>query len=352
MSDPDRKIIRSGRLAQNIIIIDGFPGCGKTLFGPIISSLDRVELLSYAFEIEFICRLNKLSKIEDDAAISLIKMLVDHKLYQTMMGRDTNFRYSDLSSVFNDSSPLRYFKRIFQKGDDFVPERIKEENPILSLTTHDLLAYSDPLVKGLEERLTFIEILRHPLYMIIQETVNMETLYDKINPRDIQIYFDYRGQQMPYFTAGWEEKFLQSNNVDRAIYTMHYCHEKTSVAKSSFQNSKSNLISIPFEKFVIDPYIYLNSIASTANTKIINKTYKSLKKQNVPRSKVSDGIPLEVYKRFGWVPPEKGLSEQGELIKRRDWAIESGASDECLELLDNLSREYEVKYLNAELESS
>ena len=170
MSDPDRKIIRSGRLAQNIIIIDGFPGCGKTLFGPIISSLDRVELLSYAFEIEFICRLNKLSKIEDDAAISLIKMLVDHKLYQTMMGRDTNFRYSDLSSVFNDSSPLRYFKRIFQKGDDFVPERIKEENPILSLTTHDLLAYSDPLVKGLEERLTFIEILRHPLYMIIQET--------------------------------------------------------------------------------------------------------------------------------------------------------------------------------------
>ena len=47
-----RTIVRNKFLADNIVIVDGFPGCGKTLFGPIISALDRVEILNYAFEIE------------------------------------------------------------------------------------------------------------------------------------------------------------------------------------------------------------------------------------------------------------------------------------------------------------
>ena len=48
------KVIRKDNLAKNIIIVDGLPGCGKSLFSAIISSFDRVEILSYAFEIEFI----------------------------------------------------------------------------------------------------------------------------------------------------------------------------------------------------------------------------------------------------------------------------------------------------------
>ena len=74
------------------------------LVKPIIAAFDRVELLNYAFEVEFVCRLKELNKISEDATISLIKMFTDHKLYQTMMGRETNFRYSDLSSVFKDAA--------------------------------------------------------------------------------------------------------------------------------------------------------------------------------------------------------------------------------------------------------
>ena len=110
------KVIRQKQLTEKIVIVDGQPGCGKTMLSPIITTFQRVELLSYAFEVEFICRLFHLNKIEGDAAIAMVRMLVDHKLYQTMMGRDTNFRYADLSSVFKDANPRRYFQRIFQKG--------------------------------------------------------------------------------------------------------------------------------------------------------------------------------------------------------------------------------------------
>ena len=37
-----------------------------------------------------------MQKIEKDAAVAMVRMLTDHKLYQTMMGRETNFRYSDI----------------------------------------------------------------------------------------------------------------------------------------------------------------------------------------------------------------------------------------------------------------
>ena len=56
------KVVRQKQLTEKIVIVDGQPGCGKTMLSPIIASMERVELLSYAFEIEFICRLFHLKK--------------------------------------------------------------------------------------------------------------------------------------------------------------------------------------------------------------------------------------------------------------------------------------------------
>ena len=78
------KLSRSTYLANKIVIVDGLPGCGKTMLSPILSSFDRVELISYAFEVEWICRLNYLKKIDKDAANFMVHNLIDHKIYQTM----------------------------------------------------------------------------------------------------------------------------------------------------------------------------------------------------------------------------------------------------------------------------
>ena len=86
---------------------------------------------------------------------------------------------------------------------------------------------------------------------------------------------------------------------------------------------------------------YLVKIANSINSKITKKTIKALKKQNVPRNKIADGIPKEVYKRFGWEPSVKGFSEKEELNKRREFIINQGASTAAIDLMDNLSNEYE-----------
>ena len=105
------------------------------------------------------------------------------------------------------------------------------------------------------------------------------------------------------------------------------------------------VLTIPFEHFVLDPWPYLKKIESLLNSNITNRTKRIIKKQNVPRKKISDGIPLAVYKRCGWVPPIKGFSENDELSKRREFAVKQGASKEALEVLDEMSAQYEDQYL-------
>ena len=342
----NRQVTRLSHLADKIVFIDGLTGCGKTLFSSIVSALDRVQLISYCFEIEHICALYYLDKIKKDAAEGMIKGLTDLQLYNIMQSRNVSFRPSDISSVWRDSNTLRYLIRLFQKGDEVVPERIAKDKPILSITTHQLMGFSEPIFHSLTDRVCMINIVRHPLFMIIQNHLNQERLMFNDNPRLFTLTHSYNGYQVCYYTKGWEELYLRSNKIDRAI---HYIDKLTSIRESfykKYNNVFENLIlTIPFEKFVQDPWPYMKKIEKLLGTTITQKTIKVMRRQNVPRQKISDGIPLAIYKRCGWEPPEKGLTEKQELEKRRKYVLDQGASKEAMEVLDRTCQEYEEKYL-------
>jgi hypothetical protein len=331
--------VRRHELCEQIIIVDGIPGSGKTMLSPIIASLGRVEIANYAFEIEYVCRLYALGNMTIEATVAYIRMLVDNRLYTNMMSRDVNFRYADLSSVFNTPNRFRYFKRAFAPGDLSVLDSIAKEKPILNLTTHDLFQVSAPVFEALHSRLTFINVVRHPAFVVIQQLLNLERLLN--SPRDIQIYFDYQGFELPYFAAGWEELFLASNNIDRVILTIWHQERlrKELVERNEFADH-GNYVEVPFEKFVKNPSPYLESILKVTKTKRSPKTSSVIKGQKVPRKNVVDGVPLEIYRRCGWEPPEKGLTEMEECEKRRQFIVNQGASSRGLEIFDQMSEDY------------
>ena len=91
---------RKEALINKVVFTAGQPGCGKTLFTSLISTLKRVEIFNFSPEIENICALNYLNKIDKDAVISLLKIQMDLDLYELMMSRRLNFRPTDLSSAF------------------------------------------------------------------------------------------------------------------------------------------------------------------------------------------------------------------------------------------------------------
>jgi hypothetical protein len=335
------EFLRENNFTNQISVVDGQPGCGKTLFSNIIQSFQRAEIFNYVFELEFIIKLHKFEKISNDATDSLIKMLVDHKIYQNMMSRDVNFRYNDLSSVFKNPYPFRYFRRMFSAGDRSIPEKIIKTNPILNLTCHDLLFYSDILFKNLGNRLSFFEIIRHPLYMIKQQHINVKEL--EKSPRDVQLKFKYKDQELPYYAFGCEEEYYAASEIDKAVIIMKNLTKKNNLKRIELKK-KENFLTVPFEQFVTSPNTFLSKICKILKTSYGSKTIRILKKNKVPRIKVEDGIDLPIYRIMGWQPPIKDLTIKDELTSRRNYAINNGISNRYLEELDMMSEDYIKNY--------
>ena len=146
-------IERKYNLLNKCIFVDGQPGCGKTLFNFILSTFEKVEIFNYSSEIENICALYFLKKIKEDAAISSIKIHLDLMIYEIMMSRRLNFRPKDLTSIFNHHNPKKYFDRLVKKGDELIPNKIKREKPILHIASHNLLPFSEPILKIIKQNI-------------------------------------------------------------------------------------------------------------------------------------------------------------------------------------------------------
>ena len=315
---------RKDVLLEQLVLVDGQPACGKAALDPAIASMERVELLKLSPVIENICGLRYLDKLDDDSAETLIKIEMDLVLYETMMGRNINFRITDQSSAFKDTNFIVYLKRLFQSGDKIIPTKIKEEKPILHFMTHAMLGVSQPLFRILGDKLSIIELVRHPKSMLYQQTAYNEWwLTNEGKKRQFQLFIKYNDEEIPFWANGWEELYIKSNPVDRAIYEMSHHFKITDKFKNEFKNVyESQCITVPFEKYVVNPWPYLTKIEALLKTKVITKTRKVLKKEGVPRKKTTIN-DMEINK----------------LLKSKE------SSKNALKELERISSEYEKKYL-------
>lgn len=342
-SDAKATVVRPGHLADTVAVVDGLGGCGKTLVTAIVGSLDRVELMKYNYHLEHVCILRHLHALDGPTAAALVRTFTDLDLYHLMMAREANFRPSDLSGVTMNARPWRYLLRLFQPEGEAAVERIKRQRPILHLVTHHLLGVSQALFEGLGDRLRFIEVVRHPLYMVKQWhacTPRMET-----DPRVFSVRVEYAGRSLPWFARGWEGLYLSSNDMDRTIYAMDQewrLAQRTHQALS--EAHKRQVMVIPFERFVLDPQPFMRALETLLGASAGWATRRMMRRQRVPRRRYAEGIGLPIYKRYGWEPPRGAATEAEEFERRRRFAAER-ASPEAMAVLDRLSTDYEATYL-------
>ena len=91
-----------------------------------------------------------------------------------------NFRIKDVSSALNSTKKFEYLKRLFEKGDETIPGKIIKNKPILHYLSHNLIPFSQIVFESMGIKMFLIEIIRHPLYMVIQQTLNHVNQYDGI----------------------------------------------------------------------------------------------------------------------------------------------------------------------------
>ena len=333
---------RQTHIAPKIVFLDGLTGTGKTMMGPLLGSLRRVELGRLEHHYEYLCALDFLKKIDPDAGEYMIKMYADLAMYNTMIARETNFRVNDLSGIFKNPKTLKYIRRLFIPDGEAVLERIRREQPILQIISHQALGIMNLAFRAFGNRLRVVHMVRHPLYLL----EHWHSYIDRhgTDARDFTIWINHQGTSLPWFAAGWEERYAKASSMDKVIYSIEWLTRQTDKMTESLSPSqKQQILTIPFEHFVLNPNPFLESITKLLETETTSQTKSILKKQKCPRALVGAGLSRDIYKRYGWKQPPLGATEKDQLSEKFDFANRL-ASKEAMTALSVLCKNYEARY--------
>lgn len=324
-------------LCNQIIVLDGISGTGKTMFSPLLSSFDRVQNARFEYMFEYLCISASKRKMSADAAASLLKLLADIKCYDGMISREVNFRPTDLSSVFNSSRPFKYLQQLIMSDGASVSARIEKENPSLLLVTHQLLGCMQPAIDAFGDRLRVVEMVRHPLYLL--DHWDSYIAMFGANPRDFTLWLNYNSQPVPWFAEGWESDYIQAPAFDKAIYSV------ASLMKHAFEyyqkEGKSSAIAfVPFEHFVLSPGPYVRKMEDYLGSRATSATQRALKSQKVPRSSINAGPQKSIYKRYALRNYNKDITDAQD-YERLFASAKKRSSGAAFCELEKLARSYE-----------
>lgn len=309
--------------------------------GPILGSLERVEKYRLQHIYEQLSVLHKLGTIETDAAVSLVRMCADQAIYDSMISREVNLRLFDNTGLLNNPFPWRYIFRLFSKDGNVVLQRIRKSQPILQVNTHQIFPAIRLPFLAFGERLRVIEMVRHPLFVIHHWMRFGADRYGS-DPRDFTIWIrDSEGQSVPWFAHGWEAEFRRLCPTDIAIRAVHWLvRERDRVCQQATEEQKRQVLFIPFEHFVTDPWPWLARIEDFLGTRRTSATPKVLKKQRCPRPVLTAG---KGHKRSGWQRPGSTATNASE-FRLIEGEVEREASPEAFELLRQMCADYERQY--------
>jgi hypothetical protein len=319
------ELYRKRYFPDSVLLIDGITRAGKSMLSHIVGSLRGVEITRLDMMFEELAYIYGFGKISKDAVVTMLRLEVQTKLYESMIGRFTNFRFHDLTGVFDNVNSLRYFKRLFMKDGDVVIGRIRKENPLFQVQTHDILGFIDIYFEAFGKGLLTLEIIRHPIDLIHSYFVKGYGKRD-MDPRNFGLTMKYEGKILPTYAHGWEDLYLSSSQMDRIIGIID---SRTECIKKSYEKltlqQKKQIMFIYFEKFVTRPWVYLRKIEAFIGRKTTRFTKKALKQQKCPRKLLASDRDKK----------EKEIMEL--------------ASENTQKILNKLVRDYEFRFAGGDV---
>lgn len=273
-----------------VVLVDGIGRSGKSLLGPILASFERVEIERVEEIFEYIGGIYRMEKIERDAAVALLRMEADMHLCNSLIGRNTNFRFADHSSVWHTPNPWRYFRRLVSRNGDSTLRRAVEYRPIYQTMTHDQLANFPLLHAAFGPRLRLVEMIRHPVDIANSWLRRGWGVRFGEDPYALTLSLQVRDREVPYYALGWEEIYLTATPLGRIIRMIQHLWESMQQTLAALSPDQRTQVScIPFEDFIQRPFPYVESLAAFLGTRPSRATRAAVKRERCPRAYRPDG---------------------------------------------------------------
>ncbi|MSR76819.1 MAG: hypothetical protein EXS63_01115 [Candidatus Omnitrophica bacterium] len=324
-------LIRPLQLAEDIVVIDGFSGSGKSLLAPLISSLDRCEAWIANYNYDYLCMADHYGFMNRSVAATFLKTYADMDLYHLMIGRHINLRASDLSSIQANLQEEKYRLRLEDKTEgEAIVDKIKLEKPILVLMTHYLFGISELMFDTFHHRLKLMVVpIRHPFWLVENWTKGNWNKRLGNDPREFQQVLLVKDKIIPWFALEIADDYLAANPFEQAILvTHHLLHQAKEfyTQRPSFQNK---VMIIPFERFVVTPNDDWTTVQKKLGICETSRTATMFKNMNIPR------ILPSTY----WVQQRKIVDNRYQ---------EYQVSDFYRKILEQMAEDYENNYLTSD----
>ena len=278
------QLYRDTNMIEKIVLVDGLTRTGKSMMGPILASLENVEIERVEAIFEYIPFLDSIGKLDRDASVILLKLEADTKLYESMIGRNTNFRRTDHSSVFNNPFKFEYIKRLFRKEGQSVVNDISRNKTIFQVQTHNTLGMIDPFFDAFDDRVFVIQMIRDPVDLIYSWFNRGWGERFGTDPLAFTLSIKTDNGIAPWHDILIDGEYNRLTPMDRIIYMIDALQQKSLKKYHELdENRKTQVLWIIFENFVTMPLKILPNIESFLGTCRTKHTTKTMRKQRCPR---------------------------------------------------------------------
>jgi hypothetical protein len=289
---------------DNVVIITGTHCSGKSMLSPIVSSLTNVEHIRKILTIDQVIQLASIKKIDKLTAAYLVKQLLDKNFYEQLIGRNTNLRPEDETSVFLAKNTNKLMKRIFIKRGPHIIEKHKKKT-IFAMDTHDAVMFFD-IWKIVNKKFKFINIYRNPIDTVASWFKHGMGRLEKILINELTMFVD-RNYVIPFYQLHNYNKYKKISEVDKIINMVLHCMKKEYKNYKKYKYYK-NLLFLNFEDFSENTYNNIKKINLFLNTTKSKFTDEIVKRENCPRVRDNDSY-LENFKKIKFLSSREKFKE-------------------------------------------
>ena len=271
-------------IVNNIILIDGFSGTGKSLLGSILSHLPGAEQWQTDYFYEQIAILDYLHQIPLQSAKALCEVKSNETIYNLFIGRNVNFRLN-ISPLRNELKD-KYLTRLKKPDKVTAIREIIKTNPILILHIHYIFGYSKFLIDVFWDNLKlYLIVLRNPFYLIDYwySTYNSPKR-DKKNPDFFQ-YISIKKKLIPWYTREYSNAYLKANDFEKSIMVITELYKRIIKMFNKLNaQEKKRVKVIFFEEFLDSPQNDVDLIKKKLNVKT-DKKFNDFYKKTIKEAK-------------------------------------------------------------------
>jgi len=268
---------------KSIVLVSGLTRSGKALLCPIISSFNNADKINVNFFLEQIPTLNYLKKLDNSTAEFLLRTGMNFGIYDDAIGRNSNFRPNDFTSVWKYKNPIEYIQRLFQPDGDKALADLDSQNKIFSMMIHNGLWHSNLWFKALPTA-KMIHMQRNPIDIVYSWIGKGYGGDFYTSNRANIVTYQYKRNILPYYAYGWEDEYLSLGQVDRVVSLVAHirrCHYEAYAKLSS--DDQKRVLFVKHQTLITKTQECLQTIKNFIGEGPSKYTPTVLMQQNCPR---------------------------------------------------------------------